>query len=193
MKEKVKSYLPVCPYCGRPVSFFEAWFLHTQGEYTCEKCGLSSNIRYHSQIYITAALASFVSTMLVFAQSILKTQGSVIDILAVALPFLLFYAAIPFMMNLEKIPEKRRNEPIQQNTNTATAAGSTILMPAVRAKRPVNADFDRNGNTIVMPAVKDAPDTVKVYQPKGKEMQKSEDIQDILREFIDRYGEDERE
>ena len=107
--------LPVCPYCGKQLSFFRSFLLHQQGEYQCPHCKRRSNVRLRKQMYQFAAIACGISVVLV-ALFLILNQPFFLSSLLVLLPFLFFYGSSPFLLVLVplKIPQTSGNGPSGQ-------------------------------------------------------------------------------
>ena len=96
----IKPRLAYCPYCNKHISYPKALFLKNKGEYKCNKCGKNSNIIINRSIYFFASVTCILSLIILVVYLFLGDQGSPLGILLVLLPFILFYAIVPFFVNL---------------------------------------------------------------------------------------------
>ena len=113
--------LPRCPYCGRQVGFPEARMQHTQGEYRCEHCKHDVDIIYDPIIYAVAGLTAAMGVVIYLIQYFILRGDSWYGMLFVLLPFLAFYAAVPFMMHFTRLGGNRQS--------TAAAPGTARRSP----------------------------------------------------------------
>lgn len=102
-----------CPYCGKKVGVFNAWILKTQGEYKCPKCGAYSNIEMDSAVYLLAVFAAVLSALFFVAHMLLIKVFSILSLVLVPSPFLLFFILSGFLVRLRK-PVVRKKPPAGQ-------------------------------------------------------------------------------
>lgn len=119
--------LPQCPYCGKKINPFYAWYLRTQGEYICPACGGVSNIGITGAAKISGALVVVID-LVIFGIAMLDQshEPPFGYLIAMAAPFLLFTILSAFMVRLKK-PVLRRKEPPQtpgQSAGTAQRPGA---------------------------------------------------------------------
>lgn len=93
-------HLPFCPYCNKKLRYFESWFLHRYGEYTCPKCGYNSKITYTRNIKTFLIFCIALAAFLAFTFAILG-KVNLIQVILVSVPFLVFYILVPFFMVLK--------------------------------------------------------------------------------------------
>lgn len=156
MKQK-NWELPRCPYCGRRLSFWEAWVWRTQGEFTCPKCVSPSNIKFHQSIYGWAFFACLLGAGLLLVSLFLPKEPTLFGTILVLLPFLGFTVLAPNLMRLERLT--------RPNQKTAPAPANRAVYHTRSggepAQRPVSAQ------TMTLPALGKAqkPPSGKPAQP----------------------------
>lgn len=102
--------LSQCPYCGKKLNPFHSWYLKTQGEYLCPKCGGISNIIMDPLVYILGC-AAFVIALVVFI--VTRISGNIFSFSVlwwIVVPFLLFSVLCAFLVRLKK-PILRKKTP----------------------------------------------------------------------------------
>jgi CXXC-20-CXXC protein len=97
-----------CPYCGRKVSLLNSWFLKTQGEYKCPKCGGISNVKMDGAAYLFAALAVVLSGVFFTFYILFIKMFSWTFLVLVLVPFFLFYLISVFLVRLRKPVMKKK-------------------------------------------------------------------------------------
>jgi CXXC-20-CXXC protein len=98
-----------CPYCGKKISFLSTWFLKSQGEFVCPKCGEISNITIDPIVYLLAFFAIFLSTIF-FACAYLNNKTlNLWIIILIVLPFFLFFLLSAFLVRFKKFPVYRND------------------------------------------------------------------------------------
>jgi len=102
-----------CPYCGRKVSLISSWFLKTQGEYQCPKCGAFSNIQLDGTVAFFAVITVFLSAVIIAVQMLLIQQFNFIVLILFIIPYVLFYAFSVFLIRLQK-PVSKKKPPTQR-------------------------------------------------------------------------------
>ncbi len=104
----MNRYLPRCPYCGKRLSFLEAWGIHRDGEYCCKRCKFKSDIvftRRRNNFGISAVVLSSVLALIF----VLIGQINFFEIIVVLIPFFAFYILVPFTIFLNKNTEINNN------------------------------------------------------------------------------------
>lgn len=95
-----KLQLARCPYCNQRTSYVESFLLKNKGEYECKKCKKNSNIVIKRSIYGLIAGTCISSLIILVCYLLLGDHGNPLGIFLVLLPFILFYAAVPFFVRL---------------------------------------------------------------------------------------------
>ena len=95
--------LPQCPYCGKKINPFYAWYLRTQGEYICPACGGVSNIGLTGAAKVSGAVVAAID-LVVFVIAMLDQshEPPFGYLIAMIVPFLLFTILSAFMVRLKK-------------------------------------------------------------------------------------------
>lgn len=94
-----------CPYCGKQLTFMQAFLVRNRGEYFCNKCKKESNILIKKSLLVPFSIATVIS-LLILAVFIFGTdRTNLIFALLVALPFFGFYFITPFYIDLK--PRKK--------------------------------------------------------------------------------------
>ncbi len=94
-----------CPYCGKQLTFMQAFLVRNRGEYFCNKCKKESNILIKKALigpFIGATALSLLILLLFFVAS---DKTNLWFMLLVALPFFGFYMLTPFYVELK--PRKK--------------------------------------------------------------------------------------
>lgn len=99
---------PRCPFCGEKIGYFNAWFLKTQGEFQCPKCGRISNIVLDRTVYPVAFLTVLLGCVLFALVFFGILKPSLWSLIPVAAPFVLFFILSVFWVRLRKPPVRRQ-------------------------------------------------------------------------------------
>jgi uncharacterized protein (DUF983 family) len=108
-----------CPFCGRKVGLFSSWFLKTQGEYKCPKCGGFSNVKMDGATYLFAVLAIILSGIFFTFHFLFIKLTSWPLLGLVLLPFFLFEIFSLFLIRLRKPVMKRKPPDVGKNPQPA--------------------------------------------------------------------------
>lgn len=103
-----KFQKPRCPYCGRKISFPNAWFLKKQGEFLCPKCGGISNIVLDRVVYVLAFFTIFLTSIFFILAFFNIIQLNLWLILLIVIPYFLFFLISVFLVRLKKPVIRRR-------------------------------------------------------------------------------------
>ena len=94
-----------CPYCGKQLTFMQAFVIRNRGEYFCNKCKKESNILIRKSLlgpFIGATVLSILFLALFYFGT---DRTNLFFMLLVALPFFGFYLLTPFYVELK--PRKK--------------------------------------------------------------------------------------
>ncbi|MBQ8860259.1 MAG: hypothetical protein IJ015_02850 [Ruminococcus sp.] len=94
-----------CPYCGKQLTFMQAFIIRTRGEYFCNKCKKESNILIKKSLLVPFIVATILSLVILFVFFLMTDRTNIIFMLLVALPFFGFYLLTPFYVDLK--PRKK--------------------------------------------------------------------------------------
>ena len=95
-----KMELPRCPYCGKPLSFFESFVLKSHGEYYCSACNKNSKVTFQKSMYKRSWVCEIVALAILIILVVFTPSRSLLGAVVVFLPFLYFYIMVPFDMVL---------------------------------------------------------------------------------------------
>ena len=206
--------LPKCPYCGRSVSYADAWLMKNEGEYTCPKCRKKADVVQGPPLKRLTAAAG-VLCFLLFLPIVFFVRGeSAWGALVLTLPYLAFLIIAPYYLQLRRTGARRAAKYPQKvrvvrrasgfSSPSQSASHDTLVMPAVKPaprteRRVTYEDERRRANKGTAYAQRPRPAAVQrapapSQKPAGdgekrKPPKKQEDIQSILEDFIGRYGE----
>lgn len=146
--------LPQCPYCEKKVNPLYAWYLRTQGEYICPKCGGVSNIVLDPLVKVLGVAAILLGVVFFIVAMVDQTDAIPVKYaLLIAAPFVLFSIVSAFFVHLKR-PVLRKREP-------ARPQGAAQSRPASQQGRPVPQGARRQA-----PAGQPAPQRTPV-SPQG--------------------------
>lgn len=94
-----------CPYCGKQLTFMQAFIIRTRGEYFCNKCKKESNILIKKSLMIPFVIALILSLLILAVFLFMTERTNLIFMLLVAIPFIGFYMMTPFYVDLK--PRKK--------------------------------------------------------------------------------------
>lgn len=97
--------LTKCPYCGKKLTYFQAFFNRTRGEFFCNKCKKESNILIKKTLLIPFFIALLFSLVILFAFFFMTDKTNLWFMLFVIIPFLGFYLFTPLFVVLK--PRKK--------------------------------------------------------------------------------------
>lgn len=94
-----------CPYCGKQLTFMQAFLVRNRGEYFCNKCKKESNILIKKSL-LTPFIGAVVLSLVFLAIFLFMTEKTNLWFMfLVALPFFGFYMLTPFYVDLK--PRKK--------------------------------------------------------------------------------------
>ena len=89
-----------CPYCGKKISYFKAFFIRRRGEYFCDKCKKESNIHIKKTIWLFFLFVLVMSLVVLGYYSFFTDRENLWFLLFAALPFIVFYLFSPLFVRL---------------------------------------------------------------------------------------------
>ena len=98
-----------CPYCGRRMSYFSAFFSRRKAEYVCERCGKESKVVISKIIIPIFIIAASISLAIMGAWFVLKQMSNPLGILLVAAPLLIFLFVSPKFVQLEPLKKYKKS------------------------------------------------------------------------------------
>ncbi len=94
-----------CPYCGKQLTFFQAFVIRNRGEYFCNKCKKESNILIKKTMLVPFAVATILSLLILALFVFVTDRTNLWFMLFVAVPYIGFYLLTPFYVVLK--PRKK--------------------------------------------------------------------------------------
>lgn len=94
-----------CPYCSKQLSFFQAFFVRTKGEFFCNKCKKESNVMIRKALLVPFILLLLLSLVILFLFLFITDRTNLWFMFFVAVPFIIFYLITPFYVELK--PRKK--------------------------------------------------------------------------------------
>lgn len=94
-----------CPYCSKQLSFFQAFFVRTKGEFFCNKCKKESNVMIRKTLLVPFIILLLLSLIILFLFLFITDRTNLWFMFFVAVPFIIFYLITPFYVELK--PRKK--------------------------------------------------------------------------------------
>lgn len=94
-----------CPYCSKQLTFFQAFFLRSKGEYFCNKCKKESNVMIRKALILPFIIALLLSLVILFLFLFKTDRSNLWFMFFVTIPFIIFYFITPFFVELR--PRKK--------------------------------------------------------------------------------------
>ena len=125
-----------CPYCGKPLSYFQALLIRRKGEYFCNKCKKDSNIHIKKTIFIPFAFVLIFAVLVLLVFLFMTNRENLWFMLLIAVPFIIFYLISPTFVELR--PKKKHMDALydmemvesQSNDPDPTMARTSKVVPA---------------------------------------------------------------
>ncbi len=89
-----------CPYCGKKISYFKAFFIRRRGEYFCKKCKKESNIHIKKSIWLFFIVVLLMSLAIMGFYTFFTNKENLWFLLFVLIPFIVFYLFSPLFIRL---------------------------------------------------------------------------------------------
>ena len=89
-----------CPYCGKKISYFKAFFIRRRGEYFCKKCKKESNIHIKKSIWLFFIVVLLMSLAIMGFYTFFTNKENLWFLLFVMIPFIVFYLFSPLFIRL---------------------------------------------------------------------------------------------
>ena len=133
-----------CPYCHRKISYINASFLKTKGEYSCDSCNCISNVVINRTLYAIASGICILALIIVLMYSSFGEHGSLWGLVFVLIPFVVFYAIVPFFIRLEPCKDKSAVKKIKEKSikimPSDTAAEHARSKSVQNTQNPIELD-----------------------------------------------------
>ena len=98
-----------CPYCGKRMSYYSAFFSRRKAEYVCTRCGKESRVVISKVIIPIFIIAAVISLLIMGVWFWMKYISNPWGILLVAAPLLIFLAVSPKFVQLEALKKYRKS------------------------------------------------------------------------------------
>ena len=98
-----------CPYCGKRMSYFSAYFCRRKAEYVCTRCGKESRVVISKIIIPIFIIAAVISLAIMGLWWFFKLLSNPLGILLVAAPLLVFLVFSPKFVQLEPLKKYRKS------------------------------------------------------------------------------------
>ena len=98
-----------CPYCGKRMSYYSAFFSRRKAEYVCTRCGKESRVVISKVIIPIFIIAAVISLSIMGVWFWMKYISNPWGILLVAAPLLIFLAVSPKFVQLEALKKYRKS------------------------------------------------------------------------------------
>lgn len=105
MSNSKNKKLPCCPYCKERLSYFDAMAIKSDIVYKCSNCERVSVVLHRSDLTFYSKVAVIMSVLAFLGFSF--TGGIKFwQIFVVILPYILFYAKVPFSLSLDTVQNR---------------------------------------------------------------------------------------
>lgn len=98
-----------CPYCGKRMSYFSAFFSRRKAEYVCPRCGKESRVVISKIIIPIFIIAAVISLAVIGLWFLLKLLSNPLGILLVAAPLVIFALISPKFVQLEPLKKYKKS------------------------------------------------------------------------------------
>lgn len=98
-----------CPYCGRRMSYFSAFFSRRKAEYVCERCGKESRVVIAKIIIPIFIIVAVISLAIMGLWFFLKLLSNPLGIVLVAAPLVIFLLLTPKFVQLEPLKKYQKS------------------------------------------------------------------------------------
>lgn len=144
--------LPTCPYCHKRISYVGSIFLKTKGEYNCPRCKCISNVVISRSAYAIASTVCIAALLIVVLYTISGDHSSFLGIACVLAPFLIFYIAVPFFVQLVPCKDKSAVKKIMDRTASDMPNEAAYQAAMQTSAKPVMLDVEEDFSAKFMKA-----------------------------------------
>lgn len=124
--------MPVCPYCGRRLNYFQSWALKRHGEYICQKCGGLSNVKLDPLVHGVGFLAVVIGLTFFTVGFAFGLDAAVPALTGIAGTGLVFLLLAPFFVRLRKPSSPKRPESDQRQRPVSEEEATDFFPPNVK-------------------------------------------------------------
>ncbi len=98
-----------CPYCGRRMSYINAYFSRRKAQYTCTRCGKESRVVISKLIIPVFIIVAVISLAIMGLWFLFKLLSNPMGILLVAAPLVIFLFFTPKFVCLEPLKKYQKS------------------------------------------------------------------------------------
>lgn len=98
-----------CPYCGKRMSYFSAFFSRRKAEYVCVRCGKESKVVIAKIIIPIFVIAAVISLAIMGIWFLMNWLSNPLGIVLVAAPLLVFLLMTPRFVQLEPLKKYQKS------------------------------------------------------------------------------------
>ena len=98
-----------CPYCGRRMSYINAYFSRRKAQYTCTRCGKESRVVISKIIIPVFIIVAVISLAIMGLWFLFKLLSNPLGILLVAAPLVIFLLFTPKFVYLEPLKKYKKS------------------------------------------------------------------------------------
>lgn len=98
-----------CPYCGKRISYFSAYFSRRKAQYVCPRCGKESRVVINKIIIPIFIIVSVISLAVMGCWFLFKLTSNPMGIVLVALPLVIFGLISPNFVQLEPLKKYQKS------------------------------------------------------------------------------------
>ena len=98
-----------CPYCGKRMSYFSAFYCRRKAEYVCTRCGKESRVVISKIIIPIFIIAAVISLAIMGVWFWLKYLSNPLGIVLVAAPLVIFLFITPKFVQLEPLKKYQKS------------------------------------------------------------------------------------
>lgn len=127
-----------CPYCGKRLNYFQAFYKRKRGEHICRGCGRNSTIYFPTSYRAVVGVVVILAIILVVIFTSEYFSQNLWCMLYVAVPFLLLYLITPFFLRLS--PIKKNGSKVHYNVDTPKSNDASIPSSETKIMDKINFD-----------------------------------------------------
>ena len=98
-----------CPYCGKRMSYFSAFFSRRKAEYVCTRCGKESRVVISKVIIPIFIIAAVISLAVIGVWFLFRMLSNPLGIVLVAAPLFVFLLISPKFVQLEPLKKYKKS------------------------------------------------------------------------------------
>lgn len=167
-----------CPYCGKRMSYFSAFFSRRKAEYVCTRCGKESRVVISKVIIPIFIIAVVISLAVMGVWFLFKMLSNPLGIALVAAPLIIIILISPKFVQLEPLKKykksmeaKKAGKEFSDNLTSSDLIDDAGLSSEIGNQFKINADLFNQ-----IKAERSAPKTVRNSQEIVSYSEKIEEI-----------------